>query len=146
MLYNAIDIAKYIIDYCNKNKRLVSNLKLQKMLYYVWIDYYKKSSFPLFNEDFCAWTFGPVIPDVYYEFCSYAGSPIIKNFNLEFSNDLEKINEIIDKYMDKSPYELVQMSHKKDYPWDIVYNRYGNRAIIPFSLIVSLECGNNDIK
>ena len=43
MTYSAVDIAKYIVSYCSGKHRPVSNLKLQKMLYYTWIDYYKKT-------------------------------------------------------------------------------------------------------
>ena len=43
MTYTAVDIAKYIVSYCSGKHRPVSNLKLQKMLYYTWIDYYKKT-------------------------------------------------------------------------------------------------------
>ena len=43
MTYTAVDIAKYIVSYCSGKNRPVSNLKLQKMLYYTWIDYYKET-------------------------------------------------------------------------------------------------------
>ncbi len=34
-MYNALDVAKYIITYCKKNQKPISNLKLQKLLYFV---------------------------------------------------------------------------------------------------------------
>ena len=36
MLYTAIDIAKYIVSYCSNKKQPISNLKLQKILYYAF--------------------------------------------------------------------------------------------------------------
>ena len=42
MTYTASDIAKYIVSYCFRKRKPVSNLKLQKMLYYMWIEYYKR--------------------------------------------------------------------------------------------------------
>ena len=68
MTYSAVDIAKYIVSYCSGKHRPVSNLKLQKMLYYTWIDYYKKTGTALFFNEICAWQLGPVVPDAYYEF------------------------------------------------------------------------------
>lgn len=48
MAYCAADVAKYIISYCSANKSPVTNLKLQKMLYFVWIDYYTFTKAQLF--------------------------------------------------------------------------------------------------
>ena len=81
MSFQVMDVAKYIINYCTEQGKPVSNLKLQKMLYYLWIDYYKNTSEYLFDEDICAWPFGPVVPSVYFEYCSYAGAPITKKYS-----------------------------------------------------------------
>lgn len=143
MLYTAIDIAKYIVSYCSNKKQPISNLKLQKILYYAWIDYYKRTGNALFLNDICAWQLGPVIPDVYYEFCSYAGTPIFESFDVCIdSNDIKTINSIIDSYISVPASALVNRSHKKGGAWDIVYqDGIGNRNIIPFSLIREKECG-----
>ena len=119
MLYTAIDIAKYIVSYCSNKKQPISNL------------------------DICAWQLGPVIPDVYYEFCSYAGTPIFESFDVSIdSNDIKTINSIIDSYISVPASALVNRSHKKGGAWDIVYqDGIGNRNIIPFSLIREKECG-----
>ena len=54
MTYSAVDIAKYIVSYCSGKHRPVSNLKLQKMRYYTWIYYYKKTGTALFLNEICA--------------------------------------------------------------------------------------------
>ena len=144
MAFKALDVAKYIVDYCTRSNMPVSNLKLQKILYYLWIDYYNAKNEALFIENICAWQFGPVVPDVYYEFCSYAGTPISKKYDeLELSNlnIVDILNKMIDKYIGISPTELVNMSHEIGRPWDRIYkNGLGYREIIPFDLIVQLEC------
>ncbi len=143
MTYYVKEIAKYIITYCSNKKRPISNLKLQKILYFLWIDYFKENNCSLFNENICAWQFGPVVPEVYYEFCSYAGSPINKIYDIEIynKNDSDIINKLIDKYIEYSASKLVEMTHKDFKPWSIIYNNGdGLRSIIPFDLIVSKEC------
>ncbi|HIS83083.1 TPA: DUF4065 domain-containing protein [Candidatus Scatenecus faecavium] len=143
MTYYVTEIAKYIITYCSNKKRPISNLKLQKLLYFLWIDYFKKNNCSLFNENICAWQFGPVVPEVYYEFCSYAGSPINKIYDIVIynQNDSVIINNLIDKYIEFSASKLVEMTHKAFKPWSIIYNNgAGLRNIIPFDLIVSMEC------
>lgn len=142
MLYNANDIAHYIVSECYKKHKPVSNLKLQKMLYFAWIDYYKKTSSSLFLDNICAWQLGPVVPDVYYEYCSYGGRPICEtNWTIISNSDSKILDEIIDKYIDIPASVLVNETHAKGSAWDIIFNGgNGNRGIIPFTLIKEREC------
>ncbi len=141
-MYPALDIAKYIITYSSEQNKAISNLKLQKLLYFLWIDFYKDTKTWLFRDDICAWQFGPVVPESYYEFCSYAGLPINKIFSTSIdASDKEKLNKIINDYIDISAYNLVEKTHKEGTPWSIIYNRgLGSREVIPFDLIVDKEC------
>lgn len=143
MTYSAIDIARYIVNYCFLIKRQpISNLKLQKMLFFLWIDYYRENNQQyLFKENFFAWQFGPVIPEVYYEFCCYAGSPITKEFSELCNEDLHIVDNIIDRYINLSACELVQRTHQQDSSWYRIYNNgTGARKVIPFKLIMEIEC------
>lgn len=142
-MYSALDIAKYIISYCSKKDNPVSNLKLQKLLYFLWVDYYKETKSKLFDDYICAWQLGPVVPEVYYEFCSYAGIPINKTFdcNVEDLKQKNILETIIEKYIDTSAYSLVEKTHQEGTPWSIIYNNgSGSKEIIPFELILKLEC------
>ena len=38
----ASDVSKYIVEYAYDNGSSVSNLQLQKILYFLWIDFYKE--------------------------------------------------------------------------------------------------------
>lgn len=40
MAYKAVDVARYMIDRAEQKKTPLSNLKLQKILYFVWKEYY----------------------------------------------------------------------------------------------------------
>ena len=145
MSYSAVDVAKHMVTYCSQKSTPISNLKLQKMLYYAWIDYFKETRQVLFSENICAWQFGPVVPEVYYEFCMYAGRPIYQEFPASIeTSDAEVLNRIIDRYRSIPANELVELSHKAGGAWDSVFqNGAGLRAVIPFSLIMSLECDWN---
>ncbi|QSQ96133.1 MULTISPECIES: Panacea domain-containing protein [Acinetobacter] len=73
--YTAMDVANYIVWYANHEPNNVSiyslsPLKLQKILYYIASEYFKKSGKRLFSEDFQKWQYGPVVKDVYHEFKS----------------------------------------------------------------------------
>lgn len=140
--YTATDIAKYIITYCHTKNQPISNLKLQKMLYYAWIDYYKATKTELYLDDICAWNLGPVVPNVYYEFCSYAGTPIPHDYQIHIIDAEKKvINPILEKYVNIAASTLVNRTHEKDMPWNVIFqDGLGNRDIIPFSLIIEKEC------
>ena len=144
MKYFAKDIAKFIISYCSSLFHPISNLKLQKILYFVWIDYYKETLCELYSDEICAWQLGPVVPEVYYEYCSYGGRPIDENYKTEIADeDVVILQKIIDKYVYLSTSSLVNITHQPGKPWDLVYkNGMGNRHPIPFELIKSLECGS----
>lgn len=142
MSYSAVDVAKYIVTYSNRQNKPVSNLKLQKILYFTWIDYFKQTKSHLFEDHICAWGFGPVVPAVYRRFCIYAGEPISREYDVEIrQDDTDILNGIIDQYLDLSASELVSRSHEENRSWHQVYNNgEGKYTVIPFSTIKELEC------
>lgn len=139
--YDAKEVAKYIITVCFTKNILISNLQLQKMLYFLWVEYWKKNNRKLFLEEFCAWPLGPVIPDVYYEYCSYAGRAIAEYYETSIAEDDKKVlYDVILKYAYLTASQLVDMTHKEGGAWDTVYqNGKGNRNVIPFELIIAKE-------
>lgn len=141
MWYDALQIARYIITKCSLAEKPVSNLKLQKMLYFLWVDFYKETGRKLFLDDICAWQLGPVVPEVYYAYCSYAGRPIYTQYVSEIIDNDEKIlDNLLDKYIDVSANELVSKTHEPGTAWDTVFNGgTGNREVIPFTLIIAKE-------
>lgn len=134
----AINLAKYIIQRCNITNTPITNLKLQKILYYVQKYSLKTSGTSAFSDDIEAWQFGPVVPNVYYEFCGYGSMPIIGNF--KHIDDFSEFNFIIDEKKDLNPWDMVEETHKENGAWYKIYNNgIGNREIIPVDLIK--KCG-----
>lgn len=137
MCYSAKTISKYVLAYCVERGKPINNFKLQEILYLLWSDYYKKTKKELFSETFCAWKIGPVVPEIYYEFCQYGALTISLRFDVSIdAPDSNIINEIIEHYLPKKIYELVTLSCHPKSPWAIVYqNGAGFRRPIPASLI-----------
>lgn len=134
-MYEAIDIAKYIINKCIEYNRPVSNLQLQKILYYVQGEYIKfTGGEPLFNDRIEAWAYGPVVPSVYYVFNIFSSSDI------DFVGDVEeivgeigsKVREIIDPVIKAksslSAWKLVENTHN-EMPWKTSYEEGRNNTI-----------------
>ena len=144
MSYSALEIAKYVITSCSNQNQPVSNLKLQKMLYFLWVDFYKATGRMLFNDNICAWQLGPVVPEVYYEYCHYAGTPIflLYDTNNIRQEDQKILDDIIACYLPIPANDLVEKTHVAGSAWDAIYqNGLGNRKVIPFDLIIEREVG-----
>lgn len=75
-MYDVFDISDYIINRESNLGRGVSNLKIHKLLYYVQGFHYVIRNELLFNDDFEAWTVGPIIPIVYDRYKVYGYSDI----------------------------------------------------------------------
>src|SRR5580693_2299753 len=66
--YPALTIAKWFIAWAEAEDEELSNLKLQKLLYYAQGHYLAESGRSLFTDQLQAWSHGPVVPQVYYEY------------------------------------------------------------------------------
>ena len=59
-------LTRYIVDRAKKQNKFISNLKLQKILYYVNGYAFKYYNELIFQEEIKAWQYGPVYPTVYF--------------------------------------------------------------------------------
>lgn len=148
-MYAALDISKWFL--CKNIAEMkinlsyedgyegITNLKLQKLLYYAQGIYLSLNNKPLFAEPIEAWKHGPVVQAVYQEY---------KNFgreNIEISFD-ESVEQIINKIgNDKNACEALEltynnfaiytawqlrnMTHEEDSPWHKTYYLYDTDII-----------------
>lgn len=98
MSYSALKIAKYVIDKCTRDEQPVSNLQLQKILYYIQKTFLKNGT-EAFEDEMEAWQFGPVVPNVYYQYCLVLAAMAIR-MRYE-TNIVELFMKIIDPIVDK---------------------------------------------
>lgn len=139
--YTALDIAKYILNKCYEDNVYISNLQLQKILYFLQVEYLKKHNTTLFDDNIEAWHYGPVISVVYNEYSGYGGLKIEEYYKelSPLSIDLSLVDEIIEDCREKPPWVLVDETHREGGAWDFVYNRYGHRSKIDIDLIKELD-------
>ena len=124
----AMDVARYILTKCNKEGQPISNLQLQKMLYYIQYEFLRETGEPLFEDDFEAWKFGPVIPVVYYEYSHMGAFRIGADYKdydkilSEMSKDeIDMLNDIIVDKRDMNVWSMVDNTHKKGKAWDLIF-------------------------
>lgn len=125
--YSALDIANWFLNYNYQLRELegedtddISNLKLQKLLYYAQGCFLAIKNRVLFNDKIVAWKHGPVVEDVYFKFKSYGSSGIknpeqdeLKEFDDETDALLREVYEVFGKY---SAWGLRELTHKEA-PW-----------------------------
>lgn len=136
-MYTAIDLSKYIVEKCINDNHPISNLQLQKILYYIQMDFLRRGDIA-FQDDFEAWQFGPVVPEVYYCYCGNGAMPITFEYGSPIvdQSDAFHIDRIIERKRILAPWDLVAETHKHDGAWDKIYqNGIGNHQVIPTNLI-----------
>lgn len=141
--YTAKEVAHYIVDKCAKERRPISNLQLQKILYFVQCEYIKLKHDVLFDDDFAAWQHGPVIPSIYREYSLWGSNLIVREYDDAWMGESDKkvVDPVVDSYREKSPWSLVNETHQPGSPWSVTFDRgrgMGNK--IDLGLIVR-SCG-----
>lgn len=118
---NAIDVANGFINLTEPEKGdLISNLKVQKLLYYAQGFHLAMYGTDFFEEDIHAWQYGPVVPEVYQQFKEFGSGPIPLNGEFSFekfsSEQKELLSEINTVYGQFSALKLMDMTHNET-PW-----------------------------
>lgn len=116
----ACEIAKYFVSLVDEEAGdSISNLKLQKLLYYAQGFGLAISGEPLFPEKIKAWLHGPVVPQVYHEYKECGASPIpVQSVDLGRYPDeaRELLDEVYAVYGQFSASKLRDMTHQEA-PW-----------------------------
>lgn len=132
----ALDVAKWFLVRNRSNNdikgdnELISNLKLQKLLYYAQGVFLAIKGVPLFEEDIVNWAHGPVVESVYKHFSTitdcngnkmkrgaegidYRGKVNLSLFEPETKAILDEVFEAFGQF---SAWKLREMTHSED-PW-----------------------------
>lgn len=118
----AEDVAEYFIALSNETGDTMTNLRLQKLVFYAQAWYLANFNKPLFEEDFQAWVHGPVIPTIYNKYKERGGQPILSDLKLNQTENIfdettrEFLKEVSAVYMPYTAYQLESMTHNED-PW-----------------------------
>jgi uncharacterized phage-associated protein len=124
--YEADDVAYAFVQKGIIESNFVTQMKLQKILYFAHGLHLAQYHAPLIKETFQAWKFGPVIPRIYHTYKLYGSMPIT-NTDIAYLVDRpaphfnDEANEIIEvtwktlKNIDGI--KLSQWTHQDDSPW-----------------------------
>lgn len=127
--YSAGNVAKYFCYLAsqafigdNKEREGITNLKLQKILYFAQAYYLAKLGKPLFSDVIEAWEYGPVVPSVYHQL-KHRGNRVLicEKDQSDISEEDKKIlANIWETFGGYSASRLVDISHAHS-PWKDAY-------------------------
>lgn len=122
--YTALDIAKWFLYYNNMvmndtDADMISNLKLQKLLYYAQGCFLAINDEALFDDKIEAWMHGPVVNVVYQEYKCFGKNGIVYDDDYENNineEDEELLKEVYNTFAKYSAWGLREMTHREK-PW-----------------------------
>ncbi len=134
--YTARDVAEYFLRITDKESGdLISNLKLQKLVYYAQGIYLAATNKPLFSDDIVAWAHGPVVEDLYHTYKHFGDGAIDPDMDYPLpifdKNTKQILDEVFKVFGQFSAWKLRQMSHVEK-PW-INANRRGSGSVLSHS-------------
>lgn len=126
-MYNVLEVAAYVIEKSVSDGFYISNLKLQKILYYVQANFLVSKGKKCFKENIEAWSIGPVIPKAYRKYKAYgtAAIPVTlhdKKADAVCASDRPFIDEIIEACRYYSATDLTEISRQQN-PWKKAYKK-----------------------
>lgn len=137
----ALVLAGYLVQKCLDEGWKITNLQLQKILYFIELRSIQLTGDRLItNASFEAWRFGPVIPEVYFAYCLNAGLDIDQTEEYSGLPKNEQppvfVDSVLEHFIKSSPWSLVQLAHRPEGAW---YKNYkeGMRRLIPVSDITA---------
>lgn len=117
---DAKSLANLLLDWAISEKIEVSNMKLQKLVYFCHADFLVKTRQPLVRQEFEAWEFGPVIPCLYQEFKNFGAAPITQKATI--FNPITCVTEVAETCALGDYEDIVIQSFK-------IYSRYSAAAL-----------------
>lgn len=113
-----VEFAKHVIAVANDNSNGITNLQLQKIMYFAIKDYLTQNGLKakakieaFYNEPFETWDYGPVVPGVYYQY-KYYGNMLITDLGT-YEPTFRDFDESIKNNLEVNVFDLVEKSHQQ---------------------------------
>jgi uncharacterized phage-associated protein len=138
-LVNPKDVSDFLLVESRERGDVLTNLKLQKLIYYAQAWFLALRDKPLFQEDLQAWVHGPVLPTQYFRFRDRKWLPIVDDSIVRPGIPAEvygHLIEIVDVFGSETAVALELMTHR-ELPW--VEARAGLAPDAPSTAIINKE-------
>ena len=135
----ALEVANYLVYLLSGECDDLSNMKLNKLLYYAQGQCLLQTGEPLFDDVIEAWDHGPIVDAVYHKYQACRDESI-KDYDLELARKMPEENadlliNIAREYSGYTASALRNKTHVHNGPWDQVYVKGQLHTPIPNELI-----------
>lgn len=133
---SALDVSRWFLAWASDDEDPsdISNLKLQKLLYFAQGFSLARRSKPLFYGEIQAWAHGPVVPDVYRAYKNSGDKPIVFDDEFDFSSFPDDVNDLLASVWRTfgafSAWRLREITHQEG-PWRDCYDSSEMGTVIP---------------
>lgn len=121
MSRTATDIAHWFIRKLELSKDWSDQARLQKLLFFSWLIHFYNHKKSLFEDDFCAFEYGPIVRDVLYNMNDISAEDfdtlLLPNYTAE---ELDTLNLTENVFGDAGCDELIDLSHESP-AWEKFY-------------------------
>lgn len=138
-MHDVRGIANFILDIADERDLQITNMALNKIVYFIHCDQLVENGAPLVGAKIEAWEHGPVFREIYHEFKKWREEPIhgratrvdadtgeVVKASVAFDEDEKKyIVNLVDRYIQFTAPQLRAMSHRAGGPWHIVWGHDG---------------------
>lgn len=131
---DAIAIAYNLLARLAENGEAVTQLKLQKLLYYVQGWALGLEGKPRFDDALEAWAYGPVVYALRQEYGSHGRDPVPLPEPLPALSDDPLLDAVLEVYATCEAEELIALTHLEQ-PWRETYKPFHSRMVIPTALM-----------
>ena len=142
--YDPRSICNLILNEADSAQRTITNLALQKLLYFAHGLHLVETKTPLVMGFFEAWQYGPVHPIAYQAFKSAGANPIQFRATIQdpFTHTVlplpectdcdikTRVSRIVALYGGLTPGRLVEVSHAKGAPWQFIVDMAQTETIL----------------
>lgn len=140
----ALQASEYIIRRAVDNESQITNLKLQKTLYYLQGYSLRVFGKTFFEDIILHWQYGPVVPTAYFKY-SINGSSALQmddsaTVPLISKAERKLFDKVIDKCLEIRTRDLVDKTHAET-PW----KKTKHNEIISNDMITKYFCANNPL-
>ncbi|WP_096201877.1 Panacea domain-containing protein [Bacillus sp. FJAT-45350] len=110
------ELYNHIIDIANKNNLTVTNLQIQKVMFFSLGMHIRLNNGVddlaerTYNIPFEKWRYGPVVESIYYQLNYFKDKPI--KLDGTYSHEYSEWDNIIVQLLNINVFELVRLSHK----------------------------------
>jgi uncharacterized phage-associated protein len=143
--YDVRDVTNFILGFAEERGIPLTNLALQKLLYFVHGWFYSIYDVPLIRNKFEAWQYGPVQRVIYDQLKMFKDAPI-RDVRATYidpatgdhvyrepqidAEHADVMRGVLERYAKYTAGQLVRESHAEDSPWEYVWQQ-ADEAIYP---------------